>query len=114
MNAISESQLWKKRLGDWVLNPYVGCEHGCKHCFCPTMPGVKFFNHHHSQQDWGKYLYLKEGIVEALRKQLRNFTPAKAKRTDWGDGWVRAAAPTRRLRMMEKAVALGIPVYVAV
>lgn len=29
MIAISESALWKKRLGDWVVNPYVGCAHGC-------------------------------------------------------------------------------------
>ena len=26
VTAISESQLWKKRLGDWVVNPYTGCE----------------------------------------------------------------------------------------
>lgn len=153
------------------------------------MPGVKFANHGHTQREWGTYLYPKRGLVEALRDQLRNFTPDKAKRTEWGNGWVlmsfltdcytpaeakhcltrkslellleaghkvrlqtrsvlverdfdllaqykdqvllgtslphlddklsrylepRAAAPTRRLRMMEKAVALGIPVYVAV
>jgi DNA repair photolyase len=86
--AISESALWKKHLGDWVLNPYVGCEHGCHHCFCPTMPGVKFFNNGHNQREWGKYLIPKHGIVEALRKELEKFTPAKAKRTEWGDGWV--------------------------
>lgn len=88
MNAISPSKLWKKRLGDWVINPYVGCEHGCKHCYCPAMPGVKFFNGKRSQAEWGEYLLPKEGIVEALRRQLRKFTPAKAKRTEWGDGWV--------------------------
>ena len=88
MNAISPSQLWKKRLGDWVLNPYVGCEHGCLHCYCPAMPGVKFFNKGHSQQDWGSYIFPKVGFVEALKRQLRTFTPAKAKRTEWGDGWL--------------------------
>lgn len=88
MNAISESQLWKKRLGDWVLNPYVGCEHGCFHCYCPAMPGVKFFNQGHTQEEWGSYIYPKVGFVDALKRQLRNFTPDKAKRTEWGDGWV--------------------------
>jgi len=189
MKAVNESELWKKRLGDWVLNPYVGCEHGCFHCYCPAMPGVKFANHGHTQREWGTYLYPKAGLIEALREQLRNFTPDKAKRTDWGDGWVlmsfltdcytpaeakhrltreclslllnaghkvrlqtrsalverdfdilrahkdqvllgtslphlsdelaralepRASSPTRRLAMLEKAVAAGIPVYVAV
>lgn len=153
------------------------------------MPGVKFANRGHTQREWGTYLYPKPGIVEALREQLTRFTPAKAKRTEWGDGWVlmsfltdcytpseakhritrqclqllleaghkvriqtrsalverdfdvlvphrqrvllgtslphlddklarclepRAAAPTRRLRMLERAAALGIPVYTAV
>jgi DNA repair photolyase len=187
--AISPSQLWKKRLGDWVLNPYVGCEHGCYHCYCPVMPGVKFANRGHTQRDWGKYLFPKPRLVDCLRDQLRNFTPDRAKRTEWGDGWIlmsfltdcytpaeakhkltrqclellldsghkvrvqtrsalaerdfdlfaahrdrvlfgtslphlndslsrvlepRAAAPTRRLRMLERATAAGIPVYVAI
>jgi DNA repair photolyase len=187
--AISPSQLWKKRLGDWVLNPYVGCEHGCYHCYCPVMPGVKFANGGHAQRDWGKYLFPKPGLVDCLRDQLRNFTPDRAKRTEWGDGWIlmsfltdcytpaeakhrltrqclellldsghkvrvqtrsalaerdfdlfvahrdrvlfgtslphlndslsrvlepRATAPTRRLRMLERAAAVNIPVYVAI
>jgi DNA repair photolyase len=88
VTPINPSGLWKKRLGDWVLNPYVGCEHGCYHCYCPAMPGVKFNNRGHKQSDWGTYLYPKVGIVEALRQQIRSFTPDKAKRTEWGDGWV--------------------------
>jgi len=88
MTPINKSGLWKKRLGDWVLNPYVGCEHGCRHCYCPAMPGVKFNNNGHSQQQWGNYLYPKHGIVNALEKQLKQFTPEKARLTAWGDGWV--------------------------
>jgi DNA repair photolyase len=88
IQAIGPSQLWKKRLGDWVVNPYVGCEHGCYHCYCPAMPGVKFHNNGHPQKDWGKYIYPKEGFLDALDRQLRNFTPDKAKVTEWGDGWV--------------------------
>jgi len=63
--AISPSQLWKKRLGDWVLNPYIGCEHGCYHCYCPAMPGVKFANRGHTQREWGKYLFPKPGLVDS-------------------------------------------------
>jgi len=88
MKAINASKLWKKRLGDWVINPYVGCEHGCFHCYCPAMPGVRFNNHGHHQHQWGQYLYPKTGIVETLGKELKKFTPDKAKRTQWGDGWI--------------------------
>jgi DNA repair photolyase len=52
------------------------------------MPGVKFNNSGHRQREWGKYLIPKHGIVEALRDQLRNFTPEKAEKTEWGGGWV--------------------------
>ena len=88
MKAINKSQLWKKRLGDWVINPYVGCEHGCFHCYCPAMPGVRFRNNGHSQQQWGEYLYPKTGIIDALSKQLVRFSPKVAKRTEWGNGWI--------------------------
>ncbi len=88
MIAISESALWKKRLGDWVINPFVGCEHGCMHCYCPAMPGVKFHNGKRTQREWGSYLIPKAGIVQALEAQLRRFIPSDAKVTAWGDGWV--------------------------
>lgn len=87
MAIISESKLWKKRLGDWVINPYVGCEHGCKHCYCPAMPGVKFLNNGHSQRDWGTYIYPKENILERLKKELRTFDPDKGA-TRWGKGYI--------------------------
>jgi DNA repair photolyase len=85
-NAISISKLWKKRLGDWVINAYIGCQHGCFHCYCPAMPGVRFFNEGHAQEEWGQYLICKPGIVEATKRDLCRLTPAKAQRTEWGRG----------------------------
>lgn len=88
MKALNPSKLWKKRLGDWVINPYVGCEHGCFHCYCPVMPGVRFNNRGHNQSEWGQYIYPKIGIVEALGQQLKRLTPELANRTEWGNGWI--------------------------
>lgn len=85
MAIISESKLWKKRLGDWVINPYVGCEHGCKHCYCPAMPGVKFTNGGRSQREWGKYIFPKQDLINRLKLQLRSFDPDK-RATKWGRG----------------------------
>ena len=87
MAIISESKLWKKRLGDWVINPYIGCEHGCKHCYCPAMPGVKFTNGGRSQREWGKYIFPKEDLIERLKKELKTFDPHK-KATEWGKGTI--------------------------
>ena len=85
MAIISESKLWKKRLGDWVINPYIGCEHGCKHCYCPAMPGVKFTNGGRSQREWGKYIFPKEDIIARLKKELETFDPERNS-TKWGKG----------------------------
>ncbi len=87
MAIISESKLWKKRLGDWVINPYVGCEHGCKHCYCPAMPGVKFTNGGRSQREWGQYIFPKENIIDRLKKELETFDPHRNS-TPWGNGFI--------------------------
>lgn len=71
--AISNSKLNKKRLGDWVINVYIGCEQGCVFCYCPNMPGVKFFNDHRKQEEWGTYLILKEDWLEKLRKDVLRY-----------------------------------------
>ena len=87
MAIISGSKLWKKKLGDWVINPYVGCEHGCKHCYCPAMPGVKFINNGHGQRDWGKYIFPKENLITRLEAELKTFDPHK-NATKWGRGTI--------------------------
>ncbi len=87
MAIISESKLWKKKLGDWVINPYVGCEHGCKHCYCPAMPGVKFTNGGRTQHEWGQYIFPKEDLLARLKKDLKTFNPKKGA-TPWGRGMI--------------------------
>ncbi len=87
MAIISESKLWKKKLGDWVINPYVGCEHGCKHCYCPAMPGVKFTNQGRTQREWGGYIFPKEGLIVRLEHELKTFNPQK-NATKWGKGMI--------------------------
>jgi DNA repair photolyase len=99
MKAINPSGLWKKKLGDWALNPYLGCEHGCFHCYVPAMPGSALFSgpvidaegvYHEkpparTQRDWGNYIFLKAGFVEALQNKLSpsrtggGFTPEYAR-----------------------------------
>src|SRR5664279_5658204 len=88
MKPIGRSQLWKKRLGDWGVNVYAGCEHGCVFCYSPAQPGVKAqpFWMGKTQADWGRHFAQRDGLVEALQQQLRTFTPARAVKTPWGQG----------------------------
>src|ERR1035437_2744771 len=88
MKPIGSSKLWKKHLGDWGVNVYNGCEHGCVFCYSPAQPGVKAqpFWTGKTQADWGRHFAQRDGLVEALRMQLRTFTPARAVKTAWGQG----------------------------
>jgi len=88
MKPIGISKLWKKHLGDWGVNVYNGCEHGCVFCYSPAQPGVKAqpFWKGKTQADWGRFNSARDGLVEALQHQLRTFTPARAVKTTWGQG----------------------------
>jgi DNA repair photolyase len=88
MKPIGISKLWKKHLGDWGVNVYNGCEHGCLFCYSPAQPGVKAqpFWKGKTQADWGRFNSARDGLVEALKHQLRTFTPARAMKTPWGQG----------------------------
>ena len=39
---------------DFVINPYIGCPHGCKYCYARFM---KRFTGH--QEEWGSFLDIK-------------------------------------------------------
>jgi DNA repair photolyase len=88
MKPIGRSNFWKKHLGDWGINVYNGCEHGCTFCYAPAQPGVRAqrFWDGKTQADWGHYYAERDGLVEALRKQLRTFIPGRAVKTPWGQG----------------------------
>jgi DNA repair photolyase len=51
---------------DFCLNPYVGCEHGCRYCYASFM---KRFTGH--LEPWGAFVDAKVNAPEALRRQLR-------------------------------------------
>jgi len=90
MTAIGDSKLFKKRLGDFGVNVYQGCEHGCRFCYAPAQPGVRAqpFWKGKSQADWGTVFMPRPGLLDALVDELRTFTPAAAqkKATPWGEG----------------------------
>lgn len=51
---------------DYCVNPYVGCLHGCVYCYASFM---KRFTGH-GDDEWGKFLDIKENAPTSLRKEL--------------------------------------------
>lgn len=50
---------------DFVINPYVGCPHGCKYCYACFMK--RFTNHN---EEWGKFIDIKQCSKPISAKRL--------------------------------------------
>ena len=69
-SILSTSQIY-----DYVINPYVGCQHGCSYCYARFM---KRFTGH--REPWGEFVDVKINAAELLRREIE-----KKKR---GEVWV--------------------------
>ncbi len=55
---------------DYCLNPYVGCEHGCRYCYAHFM---KRFTGH--LEPWGEFIDVKVNAPARLKHQLKRAKP---------------------------------------
>jgi len=53
---------------DYVINPYLGCGHGCRYCYAVFM---RKYARHHRQTPWGAFVEVKINLPEVLRAELR-------------------------------------------
>ena len=53
---------------DFVINPYVGCFHGCKYCYAEFMK--KFTNH---PEEWGSFIDIKINSPDIITKDLKKY-----------------------------------------
>lgn len=51
----------------YVINPYLGCGHGCRYCYAVFM---RKYSRLHAHAWWGSFVECKANIVELLRKEL--------------------------------------------
>ena len=60
----------KSKLSDYVINPYTGCQHGCKYCYATFIR--RFQN---IKEEWGNFCYVKVNCPDLLEKELEKNKP---------------------------------------
>jgi DNA repair photolyase len=53
---------------NYVINPYLGCGHGCRYCYATFM---RKYSRHHAQAAWGSFVEVKVNIAQVLAEELR-------------------------------------------
>jgi DNA repair photolyase len=53
------------RLTNYVINPYVGCQHGCKYCYAVFMK--RFAN---IREPWGEFVHAKVNCPDLIAKEM--------------------------------------------
>ncbi len=72
-----KSILSTSKVHDYVVNPYVGCQHGCAYCYARFM---KRFTGH--REPWGQFVDVKVNAAELLRTEIKR----KKRGTVWVSG----------------------------
>lgn len=53
---------------DYVINPYLGCAHGCRYCYAVFM---RRYSRQHSSSPWGSFVEVKVNLPDILHAELR-------------------------------------------
>ena len=61
----SKAILSASKVYDYVINPYVGCQHGCSYCYARFM---KRFSGH--KEPWGQFVDVKINAADLLRAEI--------------------------------------------
>jgi len=75
--TIEETHFQHKSLSAFVINPAVGCLHGCRFCYVPDVSTIKLtailkeLGVEDPDADWGKYLFVRPWDEEIFRRSLK-------------------------------------------
>jgi DNA repair photolyase len=66
---IAKTALVKSRIPgvEHVINPYLGCGHGCRYCYAVFM---RRYSRHHAGAPWGSFVEVKVNIAAVLAQEL--------------------------------------------
>ncbi len=64
--VLAKSILSKSKIFDYVVNPYIGCQHGCSYCYARFMKRVT--GH---REPWGEFVDVKANAAGLLRTEIQ-------------------------------------------
>ncbi|MEM1589983.1 MAG: radical SAM protein [Candidatus Bathyarchaeia archaeon] len=104
----ARSILSKSKVLDYVVNPYIGCEHGCTYCYARY---VKRFTGH--AEPWGEFVDVKINAPTLLQRETRHKKVGRV----WVSGLCDPYQPLERLynltrRCLEILLKRGWPVTI--
>ena len=62
----SKTILSASRIYDYVINPYVGCQHGCQYCYARF---IKKFSGH--KEPWGEFVDIRINAADLLQVEIK-------------------------------------------
>ncbi len=68
----ARSILSKSKVFDYVINPYIGCQHGCTYCYARFM---KRFTGH--KEPWGEFVDVKTNAPDLLQREIDKKPPGR-------------------------------------
>lgn len=74
---LSKTILSASKIHDYVINPYIGCEHGCQYCYARF---IKKFTGHN--EPWGQFVDIKTNASDLLQIEIKKKKPG----TVWVSG----------------------------
>lgn len=61
-----KSLLNRSAIADYCVNPYVGCQHGCRYCYAAGIT-LRF---RRRREEWGEFLDVKSNAIDVLRREV--------------------------------------------
>jgi len=68
----ARSILSKSKVFDYVINPYIGCQHACTYCYARFM---KRFTGH--REPWGEFVDVKINAPDLLQREIDRMPPGR-------------------------------------
>ncbi len=103
-----KSILNRSGIADYALNPYLGCEHGCRYCYGRFM--MRYSKH---SEPWGNFVDVKVNAPRVLMKQVKRCRMGRVFVSSVCDGWQPLEGKYRITRAcVEILLASGFPITI--